>query len=58
MLGWMLKDNNLNLLWTLDFIKKLLYDKPEYTGKIEVNLFKGGVANINLLESFKPKKKA
>jgi len=47
-------DNNLQLLWTIDFIRKLLYDKPEYTGSVKLNFFKGGVANVNLLESFKP----
>jgi len=47
-------EDNLQLLWTIDFLKKLLYDKPEYTGSIHLNLFKGNVANVNLLESFKP----
>jgi len=42
------------LLWTIDFLKKLLYNKPKYTGSIHLNLFKGSVANVNLLESFKP----
>jgi len=50
-------DNNLQLLWTIDFIKKLLYDKPEYTGSVKLNFFKGGVANVNLLESFQPQPK-
>jgi len=51
-------DNNLQLLWTIDFIKKLLYDKPEYTGRLELNFFKGSVSNINRLESIQlPKNK-
>ena len=51
-------DNNLQLLWTIDFIKKLLYDKPEYTGSIKLNFFKGSVSNINRLESIQlPKNK-
>ena len=51
-------DNNLQLLWTIDFIKKVLYDKPEYTGRLELNFFKGSVSNINRLESIQlPKNK-
>jgi len=50
-------EDNLQLLWTIDFLKKLLYDKPKYTGSIHLNLFKGNVANVNLLESFKPQSK-
>jgi len=50
-------DNNLQLLWTIDFIKKLLYDKPEYTGRLELNFFKGSVSNINRLESIQLPKK-
>ena len=50
-------EDNLQLLWTIDFLKKLLYDKPKYTGSIHLNLFKGNVADVNLLESFKPQSK-
>ena len=47
-------DNNLQLLWTIDFIKKVLYDEPEYTGYIKLNFFKGGVGVVQKKESFKP----
>ena len=47
-------DNNLQLLWTIDFIKKLLYDKPEYTGSVKLNFFKGSVGVVQKKESFKP----
>ena len=50
-------DNNLQLLWTIDFIKKVLYDEPEYTGYIKLNFFKGGVGVVHKKESFKPGKK-
>ena len=47
-------DNNLQLLWTIDFIKKVLYDKPEYTGSIKLNFFKGNIGVVHKKESFKP----
>ena len=50
-------DNNFQLLWTIDFIKKLLYDKPEYTGYIKLNFFEGSVGVVHKKESFKPGKK-
>ena len=51
-------EDNLQLLWTIDFIKKVLHDKPEYTGRLELNFFKGSVSNINRLESIQlPKNK-
>ncbi len=47
-------DNNLQLLWTIDFLKTLLYNKPEYTGSIKLNFFKGSVGVVQKKESFKP----
>ena len=47
-------DNNLQLLWTIDFIKRLLCDEPEYTGSIKLNFFKGSVGVVQKKESFKP----
>jgi len=48
-------DNNLQLLWTIDFIKRLLCDEPEYTGSIKLNFFKGNIGVVQKKESFKPK---
>ena len=50
-------DNNLQLLWTIDFIKKVLTDEPEYTGYIKLNFFEGSVGVVQKKESFKPGKK-
>jgi len=41
-------------LWLINFIKELVHS--EYTGKIEINFFKGGITNINKFESIKPLK--
>jgi hypothetical protein len=38
--------------WIFTFIKDLI--ASEFTGKIEINFFKGGVGNINKSESIKP----
>ena len=40
--------------WAINFLKDLLKTIPEFTGRIEINFFKGGVSNINRLESIKP----
>jgi len=50
-------DNNLQLLWTIDFIKKVLYDEPKYTGYIKLNFFEGSVGVVHKKESFKPQPK-
>lgn len=41
-----------NLEWLIELIKTLM--KSGFTGKIEVNFFKGGIANANKLESIRP----
>ena len=38
--------------WVFDLLTKLVVE--EYTGKIEINFFKGGVTNVNKFESIKP----
>ncbi|KKU09830.1 MAG: hypothetical protein UX14_C0035G0010 [Parcubacteria group bacterium GW2011_GWF1_45_5] len=38
--------------WTFSLQRKLL--ESGYTGKIEINSFKGGVSNLNLSQSIKP----
>ena len=50
-------DNNLQLLWTIDFIKRLLCDNPKYTGSVKLNFFEGSVGVVQKKESFKPGKK-
>ena len=50
-------DNNLQLLWTIDFIKRLLCDNPKYTGSVKLNFFEGSVGVVHKKESFKPGKK-
>ena len=42
--------------WALDLIKKVVHDKPEYTGSLHINFFKGNISNINKLESIVPAK--
>jgi hypothetical protein len=39
------------LVWILDVLTRLVNDG--YTGKIEINFFKGGISNINKFESIK-----
>lgn len=41
----------MNLQWALDILRKLT--QSGYTGKIELNFFKGGVTGINMGQSFK-----
>lgn len=41
--------------WAFNFIDKILEENPEFTGKVELNFFKGNISNINKLESIKPK---
>lgn len=41
-----------NIVWLLEFIKQL--SRSGFTGKIEINMFKGSCANVNVCESFKP----
>lgn len=38
--------------WVTQIIQKAEEDK--FCGKIEINMFQGGVANINVSESIKP----
>ena len=38
--------------WVVNLIRELA--SGGYTGKLEVNFFKGGVSNINKTESIKP----
>jgi len=40
------------MTWLINFIRDLITKR--FTGKLEINFFKGGVANINKTESFKP----
>jgi len=48
-------DNNIQLLWTIDFLKRLLCDNPKYTGSVKLNFFEGSVGVVQKKESFKPK---
>ena len=36
-----------------DFLSNTMQDDSDYTGKITLNFFKGGLANINKEQSFK-----
>ena len=38
--------------WLINFIRDLIGKK--FTGRVEINFFKGGIANINKTESVKP----
>ncbi len=48
---------NKDFQWALDFIKRILYNNSNYTGRIELNFYQGNIANINKLESIQPKSK-
>ncbi len=43
-----------NFEWTIKLIQELA--ESQYTGKIEINFFKGGITNVNRFESIKPPK--
>lgn len=43
--------------WAFKVIENALEKNPEFTGKFELNFFKGSIANVNKLESMKPDKK-
>jgi hypothetical protein len=47
---------NKQLEWFIEILKDLLLKDPDFTGRIEINFFKGGIANINVLKSYKPNK--
>lgn len=38
--------------WIIELIETLC--SSGYTGKIEINFFKGGITNVNKFESIKP----
>jgi hypothetical protein len=40
------------LEWTIETINSL--SQAEYTGKVEINLFQGGVTGVNFSQSIKP----
>lgn len=41
----------------IDYIRELVtVVKPDFTGRVELNFFEGGVTNWNRTESIKPKK--
>lgn len=40
-----------DISWVFDLIKTL--SNEEFTGKVEINFFQGGVCNINKTESLK-----
>ena len=40
--------------WAFKMIEKKLECSPEFTGRFEINFYKGSVANVNRLESLKP----
>lgn len=40
--------------WVQAFIKKIEGEIPkDFVGQIEINVFKGGISNINIKQSFK-----
>jgi len=39
--------------WVLRFIQAIKgAAPPDFVGRVEVNIFKGGVSNVNVLQSF------
>ena len=43
--------------WAFEVIDKELEENPEFTGRFELNFFKGNITNINKLQSIKPEPK-
>lgn len=43
--------------WAFRMIEKKLEENPKFTGRFELNVFEGSVANVNTLESTRPQPK-
>jgi len=46
-----MKNVEKDISWVLKYIEELLKYNPEFTGRISLNFFNGGCANINKTES-------